>query len=293
MQINASLSAIGNLLALIQESNPKFGSVTEDQLSVVSVAAQAADAQGRNAVATVSLAGYQDTAAFQYTRLSLTDNVVNPSLSLSVDPATMKAADVHAAVIGALALLDSEVKISSDAFAEDGSLVAPAEGQSASVTIAANANSVLYADGATVAVSLVFPAPAAPVVPSVGTLVDNAALNGFNPAQAPAEQPAAPTDTPAAPAADGQAPAEQPADQPAADTTVTSTTTTTIPADGTQPTTETETTVATGDQPAQPAADAPAADTQPASTEPVAETPAATDGQPAAPAADETQTPAA
>jgi hypothetical protein len=46
MQINSSLSALGNLLALITASNPGFAAVTEAELGVVSTTAVTAAADG-------------------------------------------------------------------------------------------------------------------------------------------------------------------------------------------------------------------------------------------------------
>lgn len=277
MQINASLGALANLLALIQESNPKFSVVTEAGLSVASVASQDADAAGRNAAVVVTAAGYDGQASFTYIRRGLTDNVINAATALSVDPSTMKASDVHAAIAGALALVQDEVQISSASFNADGSITGTTDGSAGVLTVQANPSSLLYID-TPVTIALNFPAPPPPVVPTLASLVDVAALNGFAAAQAPTA-PVAPADGTSA-ATDGTAPAAPaaPADgtstAPAADGT-SAATTTTAATDGTAPVAPTA--------PAAPAADGQAA----AATDGTAAAApaAATDGQAAAPAA--------
>jgi nitrate reductase NapAB chaperone NapD len=198
MQISTALSAIGNLLALIQASNPKFSVITEDLLAVQSVSVQAPEEAGNNAVVVVAASGYTDTASFTYKQLSLTDAAGQSTFSIAPQ-AGAQAADIVAAVAASYGLLASELMLTNEDSAVAGGSVA---------TVAVVPGSLIYAPS-TIAVALTWPVPApspepapAPVAPSITSLVDNAVLGGFE-----AATPAAPaTDPAAAPAADATTP---------------------------------------------------------------------------------------
>jgi hypothetical protein len=226
MNVNSSLDALGNLLALIQESNPGFAAVTADQLTVQSITAQAADAAGRNAVALVAVTGYDDSAAFTFTRLGLADSVVTAPTSVSVS-STDTVETITAAIAAALNVVASEISLTGEAVNADGTITVPAAAADGSVSLAinvvSNAGSYLYADGSTQAITLDWPnvVVTPPVLPLISTIVTNASLNGFTAVTAPVTPPVTPpvvtppaTDgtTPAAPATDGTTPAAPAAD---------------------------------------------------------------------------------
>jgi hypothetical protein len=204
MKISTGLSALGNLLALIVASNPKFSVITEDTLKVQSVAAIDADAAGNNSSVVVAADGYADTQAFTYKRVALSDAAGASTFSLA-PAAGAQAADLIAGVAASYGLLASELSLI------DGD--AAVAGAAPSVTVVAASSSVVYAPS-TIVVALTWPtpapaptpepavdpAPAAPVTPSIASLVDNSALGGFEGADvaAPAA-PAAAATTDAAP----------------------------------------------------------------------------------------------
>jgi hypothetical protein len=200
MQISTALSALGNLLALIQASNPKFSAITEDLLAVQSVSVQTPDEAGNNAVVVVAASGYTDTASFTYKQPSLTDAVGQSTFSIAPQPGA-QAADIVAAVAASYGLLASELNLTNESDAVAGGSVA---------IVAVAPGSLIYAPS-TIAVALTWPAPApapspepapAPVEPSITSLVDNAILGGFD-----AVTPVAPATDPAvAPAADAATP---------------------------------------------------------------------------------------
>jgi hypothetical protein len=281
MNINTSLDTLGNLLALIQDANPGFASVTEDQLAVVSIAAQTPDSEGRNAVATVTVDGYDDQGVFQYTRLGLTDSIATAPAAVSVSN-TETQASITAAIAAALNLVASEITVSGAAINADGSVTPPtpnADGTVvASVTVVSNSASALYADGSTLSFVLNFPSVVVtpPVNPSINTIITNTALNGFAAVTTPVVTPPAGDGTTTTPPADGTTPpAADGTTPPAAD----GTSSTPPAADGTSTAPATDGTSA-GTTPAADGTTAPAAD---GTTAPVA--PAA-DGTTAAPAAD-------
>jgi hypothetical protein len=279
MNINTSLDTLGNLLALIQDANPGFASVTEDQLAVVSIAAQTPDSEGRNAVATVTVDGYDDQGVFQYTRLGLTDSIATAPTSVSVSN-TETQASITAAIAAALNLVASEITVSGAAINADGSVTPPAPNADgtvvASVTVVSNSASALYADGSTLSFTVNFPSVVVtpPVNPSINTIITNTALNGFVAVTAPVVTPPA-TDGTTPPAADGTTP-------PAADGT-----SSTPPAtDGTSSTPPATDGTSAGTTPAADGTSAPAADgttTAPAADGTTTAPAAGTDG--AAPAA--------
>jgi hypothetical protein len=203
MKISTGLSALGNLLALIVASNPRFSVVTEDTLKVVSVGATDVDAAGNNSAVVVSADGYADTQSFTYKRVALADAAGVSTFSLA-PAAGAQAADLLAGVAASYGLLASELSLI------DGDAVAAAA--ASSVTVVAASSSVVYAPS-TIVVALTWPTPApaptpepavdpapvAPVTPSISSLVDNSALGGFEGADvaapvAPAADAAATTD---------------------------------------------------------------------------------------------------
>lgn len=276
VNINPSLSALGNLLAAIVDSNPAFAVITEPELGVVSVSGVTADADGRNTVVVVNATGYADTQSFTYARRSLTDNVVAPAPTSLALKGTEKAADVLAAVAALLNLVPSELTLNASWINTDGSITVPTPAADGSVTtglsVTSNTASLLYIDGSGASLTVNF--PSVPVVQpvSINTLVVNSALNGFAPAAAPAA-PVEPV-APAAPATDGQSsvtPAAGTTTTPAADGT------TTQPVAGTTPAANTDGQASGSTPTSTPVA--------PASDAPTTSGTAATDGQPAAPAA--------
>ncbi|SAK83674.1 hypothetical protein AWB81_04229 [Caballeronia arationis] len=220
MRISASLSAVGNLLALIVASNPKFSVITEDALKVQSVAAIDAGADGVNSSVVVAAGGYADTQVFTYKRVALADAAGVSTFSLA-PAADAQAADLVAGVAASYGLLASELSLI------DGDAVVA--GAASSVTVVAASSSVVYAPS-TIVVALTWPAPApapapepavdpapvAPVTPSISSLVDNSALGGFEGADVAAQAAPAQADasTDAVPAADAPADAAPSSTEP-------------------------------------------------------------------------------
>lgn len=283
MQINTALTALGNLLAQIQADNPQWSAVTENILSVKSVSAVTADAEGRNTVVVVGADGYADTESFTFTRLGLGDNV-NPAPTSIALQGTETAADIAALVAKTLGLVQSEVSFGAGFINSDGTIALPTAAADGSVTssiaITSATGSLLYADGSTLSLTVNFPSqpvtpPVTPPAPTLAALTTQTNLSGFTAAPAPAPaastdgtstqpastEPVAPaadgtTTTPAAPAADGTAAAGTTTDTPAAPAADAGTTTPAAPAaaDGTA--------AAPTDTPAAPAAAADGTQTQ-------------------------------
>jgi hypothetical protein len=296
MQINSSLTALGNLLAQIQTDNPKWSAITENILSVQSVSAVTPDDAGRNTVVIVGAEGYADTESFTFTRRGLSDSVNPVPAAISLQ-GTETAADIAGLVSKALGLVQSEVSFNASFINADGTLTLPAAAADGSVTgsiaIVSASGSLLYVDGSTGSLAVNFPSqPVTPPAPTLAALTDVTALSGFSAAAAPVAPAADGTSstgtgtdgsTPAA-STDGTtpvAPTDGTSTQPAADGTSTA-----PAADGTTPVAPaadgTTSTPAADGTNAAPAADgtAPAADGT--TTAPVA----AADGTTAAPAAD-------
>jgi hypothetical protein len=191
MQINSSLTALGNLLAQIQADNPGFASVTEAQLALQSVSAVTPDADGRNSVAVVSVDGYTDTASFTFTRLQLTDSIATAPTSISLQ-GTENADQVATIVAQALNLVADEVVISASFFNADGSITQPTANADGTVTgslsVVADSGTALYVDGATISLTVNFPSVVVtpPAQPSISTIVTQTALSGFTAVTAPA-----------------------------------------------------------------------------------------------------------
>jgi hypothetical protein len=299
MQINSSLTALGNLLAQITADNAAWSVVTEAIAAVQSVSAVTPDAEGRNTVVVVGATGYNDQESFTYTRRGLGDSV-NPAPTAISLQGTESAADVAKLVAAALGLVQSEVSFNASFINADGTITLPAADGSVtgSVQIVSASGSLLYVDGSTLSLNVNFPSQVVtPPAPTLAALTTVTALSGFSAAAAPVVTPPASTDgtsstgttgtdgqasggtTP--PAADGTTGGTTP---PAADGTGSTTTTgtdgqatggSTPAADGTTstPSAATDGTAAAGTT--TPAADG------------TTSAPAATDGTtPAAPAAD-------
>ncbi len=236
MQINSSLSSLGNVLALITDLNPLFSAVTEAALGVVSTSAVTADAEGRNTVVVVTAVGYQNSASFTYKRLGLTDSIAVAPAAISLT-GTETADQVLSAVAAALNLVASELTISASWINADGSITVPTAAASGSVstglTVTSNSGSSLYVDGSTLALTVNFPSVPPVTQPDINTLVVATALSGFDVVTPPVVTPPATdgtssttgTPTPApAPATDGTS-SSTPAPAPAPATDGTSSTT--------------------------------------------------------------------
>ncbi|WP_144106592.1 hypothetical protein [Paraburkholderia sp. BCC1886] len=199
MQINSQLTALGNVLALILASNPRFPATDESQLTLNSVTAQAVDANGKNAVANVSVAGYDDAVDFTYSQLSFGDATGQSAFAVTLETGAA-ASDILAAVAAAYGLIASELSLTNEADAVAGGSVA---------VVDAAAGTPLYLAGP-ISVSLTWQTPA-PAPVTLASLVDSTVLDGFDvvtPAVAPAadgSDGAASDGSSTAPAADGQA----------------------------------------------------------------------------------------
>lgn len=306
MQINSSLTALGNLLAQVTADNAGWSVITEAIAAVQSVSAVTPDADGRNTVVVIGADGYSDQESFTYTRRGLGDSV-NPAPTAISLQGTESAADVAALVATALGLVKSEVSFNAAFINADGTITLPAAAADGSVTgsvqVVSATGSLLYVDGSTLSLAVNFPSQVVtpPAQPTLAAITTVTALSGFSAAAAPVVPPVTP------PAADGttgtgttgtDGQATGGTTPPAADGTSSTGTTpagdgTTTPVaptgDGTAPVAPVQpadgtTPAADGTTPAAPAADgtttAPAADG-------TTTAPAASDGAtPAAPAAD-------
>ncbi len=290
MQINSSLTALGNLLAQITADNAGWSVITEAIAAVQSVSAVTPDADGRNTVVVIGADGYSDQESFTFTRRGLGDSV-NPAPTAISLQGTESAADVAALVATALGLVKSEVSFNAAFINADGTITLPAAAADGSVTgsvqVVSATGSLLYVDGSTLSLAVNFPSQVVtpPAQPTLAAITTVTALSGFSAAAAPVTPPAS-TDGTSSTGTDGQATGGT--TPPAADGTSSTGTTPVAP---------------TGDGTTAPAADGttPAADgttaagTTPAAdgttTAPVAGTdgtaaPVAADGSSAAPAAD-------
>jgi hypothetical protein len=300
MQINSSLTALGNLLAQITADNAGWSVITEAIAAVQSTSAVTPDADGRNTVVVIGADGYSDQVSFTYTRRGLGDSV-NPAPTAISLQGTESAADVAVLVAKALGLVQSEVSFNAAFINADGTITLPAAAADGSVTgsvqIVSATGSLLYADGSTLSLNVNFPSQVVtpPAQPTLAALTTVTALSGFSAAAAPTTPPATDgtsstgttgTDGQATggttpPAADGTTGGTTP---PAADGTGSTTTTgtdgqatggTTPAADGTTSTPSAATDGTAADGTTAPAADG------------TTTAPAASDGAtPAAPAAD-------
>jgi hypothetical protein len=189
MQINSSLTALGNLLAQITADNAQWSAVTEAIAAVQSISAVTPDADGRNTVVVVGATGYSDTESFTYTRRGLGDSV-NPAPTAISLQGTETAADVAKLVASALGLVQSEVSFNASFINADGTITQPAAAADGTVTgsiaIVSASGSLLYVDGSTLSLAVNFPSVVVtPPVPTLAALTQVTALSGFSAAAAP------------------------------------------------------------------------------------------------------------
>jgi hypothetical protein len=206
-QINTALSAVDNVLALVNAANASQ-TLTSAQVTLSAPTIITPDADGRNTSVVISPAavgnGFVNSATITYARRGLTDSVASPVLSETNVDDSATDASVLAYFVAQLGLVASEVALV-------GSVTRPTDGTAVStVTIAANAGSLLYVDGSTQDVTLNWVAD--PV--DLSQAISVTALSGFDAAPVPTPAPTAtPTPTPAV--TDTPAPTDAPAETPA------------------------------------------------------------------------------
>lgn len=161
MQINASLSAAANLLALINATN-EAQTLTAAQITIAVPAVKADSGDGRNTsvlLTAVEGQGYSGTQTANYTRRGLADSVAAPSWGTTAD-STDTLATILARIVAQNGLVASEVTLTGD-------LTNPGVGETSTLTLDSNAGSLLYVDGSTEVVTLTW--QAVPLATAIGT----------------------------------------------------------------------------------------------------------------------------
>lgn len=176
MQINASLSALDNLLALINAANTAQ-TITDAQITAGTPAAQAADGEGRNTnvlVSAVAGQGYSGTQTVTYTRRALNDSVVTPNFALT-ETIGANASDIVAALATANGLVASELELQDPA--NGNAVVTGAISNSpATLNLVSITGSLLYIDASSQAVTFTWQEPTV----ALATAIATTALSGFD-----------------------------------------------------------------------------------------------------------------
>lgn len=175
-KIDASKSAIDNLLALVNAANTGQ-TIDNTQVTAGTPASQAADGQGRNTnvqLTAIAGHGYTGNVTVSYTRRGLNDSVTSPNFAIE-----RTVGDTASAIIAALAatngLVASELHLESPA--APGTPVTGAISNSPATLNLVSANgSLLYIDGSSQAITFTWDAPQV----ALSTAVATTALAGFD-----------------------------------------------------------------------------------------------------------------
>jgi hypothetical protein len=175
-KINASLSALDNLLAILNAANTGQ-TITDTQVTAGAPSVKTDTGDGRNTTVVVSAVagqGYTGTASVNYTRRGLNDSVLNPVDSLTATTGDT-AESILATLVAQLGLVASEVHLE-DPAAAGTPLTGAISGNQASLNIVAKAASLLYVDGSTQAIAMTWEAPQV----ALDTAVTVTDLGGFD-----------------------------------------------------------------------------------------------------------------
>lgn len=168
-KINSGLSALDNLLAILNAANTGQ-TITNTQVTAGVPSVKTDSGDGRNttvAMAAVAGQGYTGSVSVNYTRRGLNDSVLNP-----VDSYTATTGDTAAAILAALVtqlgLVAAEVHLE-DPAAPGTPLSGAQTGNQASLNIVTKAGSLLYVDGSTQAIAMTWDAPQVDLATAVAT----------------------------------------------------------------------------------------------------------------------------
>lgn len=147
MKIDASKSAIENIVALVNATNA--GANLTSAAVTLGAATAASGTGGRNTTVqatAVAGQGFKGNVTVSYIRRGLGDSVLTPDFTLDVDDGVTKA-DIIAGVATKLGLVVAELDLTGD-------ITRPASGLTSTVTLESIAGSYLYVDGSTQAITL-------------------------------------------------------------------------------------------------------------------------------------------
>jgi hypothetical protein len=175
-KINTSLSALDNLLALVNAANTGQ-TITNAQVTAGAPSVKSDTGDGRNttvALTAVGGQGYTGAVSVNYTRRGLNDSVLSPVDSYTATTGTTAAALVTA-LAAQLGLVESELHLE-DPAAPGTPLSGAQSGNQATLDLVANAGSLLYVDGSLQAIAMTWQAPQVALSSAV-TVTD---LSGFD-----------------------------------------------------------------------------------------------------------------
>jgi len=175
-KINASLSALDNLLALVNAANTGQ-TITDTQVTAGVPSVKSDTGDGRNTTVQLSAVagqGYTGNVSVNYTRRGLNDSVLSP-----VDSYTATTGDTADAILTAIAtqlgLVKAELQLEDPA--NPGVALSGAQsGNQATLDVVAKAGSLLYVDGSLQAITMTWQAPSVPL----STAVSVTDLGGFD-----------------------------------------------------------------------------------------------------------------
>ncbi|BDD79828.1 hypothetical protein [Burkholderia phage FLC9] len=175
-KINASLSALDNLLAIVNAANTGQ-TITNTQVTAGTPSVKSDTGDGRNTTVVLTAQagqGYTGTVSVNYTRRGLNDSVLSP-----VDSYTATTGDTADSILTALCtqlgLVKAEVHLE-DPAAPGTPLSGAQSGNQASLNIVTKAGSLLYVDGSTQAIAMTWDAPQV----ALSTAVATTDLGGFD-----------------------------------------------------------------------------------------------------------------
>jgi hypothetical protein len=176
MQINTSLSALDNLLALINAANTGQ-TITDTQVTAGTPAEQTADGQGRNtnvAINAVAGQGYTGTQTVTYARHPLNDSVASPDFAVT-ETIGATAASIITALAATNGLVASELELQDPA--NGNAVVTGAISNSpATLNLVSITGSLLYIDASSQAVTFTWQEPQVALTTAIATT----ALSGFD-----------------------------------------------------------------------------------------------------------------
>jgi hypothetical protein len=174
MQINTSLSALDNLLALINAANTGQ-TITDTQVTAGTPAEQTADGQGRNTnVAINAVAGQGYTQTVTYARRPLNDSVASPDFAVT-ETIGATAASIITALAATNGLVASELELQDPA--NGNAVVTGAISNSpATLNLVSITGSLLYIDASSQAVTFTWQEPQVALTTAIATT----ALSGFD-----------------------------------------------------------------------------------------------------------------
>jgi hypothetical protein len=168
MQINTSLSALDNLLALINAANTGQ-TITDTQVTAGTPAEQTADGQGRN-----TNVGYTGTQTVTYARRPLNDSVASPDFAVT-ETIGATAASIITALAATNGLVASELELQDPA--NGNAVVTGAISNSpATLNLVSITGSLLYIDASSQAVTFTWQEPQVALTTAIATT----ALSGFD-----------------------------------------------------------------------------------------------------------------